>query len=201
MQLRVSGLLFGGFAEPQASLALRIRGDEEVCKGEHSRTRGMVPKRLWELEEEGHGASAAIPASVAGCWWCCVRGSPATLPAVPQVSPAGSPSPLGLPCVDAVLSRTVAQLMLSLCQWWAVSPKLPGCDPASLRQPTFPSRAEHIHRQEMAVLPWAHVLCCKHGHCAAWQGETSPPNHCHPCFPILTCRMGLRSSPSPHLHL
>lgn len=72
--------------------------------GEHSRTRGMVPKKLWELEEEGHGASAAIPASVAGCWWCCVRGSPATLPAVPQVSPAGSPSPLGLPCVDAVLA-------------------------------------------------------------------------------------------------
>lgn len=78
LQLRVPGLLFAGFADPQASLALRIRGDEEVCMGEHSRTSRMVPKRLWELEEECHGASAAISASVAGCWWWCVRGSPAT---------------------------------------------------------------------------------------------------------------------------
>lgn len=62
----------------------------------------MVLKKLWELEEEGHSASAAILASVAGCWWCCVRGS-ATLPAVSQVSPAGSPSPLRLPWVEDIL--------------------------------------------------------------------------------------------------
>lgn len=48
----VPGLFFAGFAEPQANLTLRIRGDGEVCVGEHSGTRGMVPKRLWELEEE-----------------------------------------------------------------------------------------------------------------------------------------------------
>lgn len=64
--------------------------------------------------------------------------------------------------------------MLSLCQWWAVRPKLTACDPASLRHPTFPSRAECIHHQEMAVVPWAHMLCCKHGHCAGGR-ERHPP--------------------------
>lgn len=95
------------------------------------------------------------------------------------------------------LSRTMAQLMPSLWQQWAASPQLPGCDPASLRQPISPSRAECIRSARSCLLcsgltsslasPW---------HNAVQPGtERHPPHFAGTHFPVLTCRPGLRGSP------
>lgn len=50
-------LLPAGFAEPQADFA---QGSEETGREEISRTSGMVPKSVWELEEDYGSAGAVV---------------------------------------------------------------------------------------------------------------------------------------------
>lgn len=73
--------------------------------------------------------------------------------------------------------------MLSLCHWWAVSPKLPGCDCASLRQPTFPCRAEHLH-----PLLQAQTLC-------SLAGRGIPHNSLPSLFPHFDQQDGAQGLP------
>lgn len=87
-------LLPAGFAEPQADFA---QGSEEIGRKEISRTSGMVPKRLGELEEDYGSARATVfPLPSQPVWQGAGGGSvwqtPAMWLAVPWVSPAGSPT-------------------------------------------------------------------------------------------------------------
>lgn len=68
----------------------------------------MVPKRLWELEEDYGSARATVPLPLSQPVWQGAGGAsvwraPATWPAVTQVSPAGSLTHSGMSWVDATL--------------------------------------------------------------------------------------------------
>lgn len=91
------------------------------------------------------------------------------------------------------LSRTVGQLMLSLCQWWAV------ILPASGSPPSLAGLSTSLLRTWLLCSGLTSSVASMDT--VAWQGEASCTICCHPCFPILTCRMGLRGSPSPHVFL
>lgn len=127
------------------------QGSEKVvrCRGEQhiSRTSGIIPKRLYELEKGGSGkAMVSLPPSQP--MWHSAGGAKRPEDSCHVSScPPGESCWVSHPFGDALgqchvscshLSRTVVQFTLSLWWRWAASPQLPGCHPASFRQPVSP---------------------------------------------------------------